>query len=56
MTLVAHHNKIDGAMKGWRFECFETEGIQIYCGDFFVLPTQVLKEISAVYDRASLVA
>jgi thiopurine S-methyltransferase len=38
------------------FECFETEGIQIYCGDFFVLPTQVLKEISAVYDRASLVA
>lgn len=24
MTLVAHHNKIDGSMKGWRFDCFET--------------------------------
>lgn len=38
------------------FELFESDGIQIYCGDFFALPVHVLNEISAVYDRASLVA
>ncbi len=38
------------------FELFESDGIQIYCGDFFALPSHVLNEISAVYDRASLVA
>jgi thiopurine S-methyltransferase len=38
------------------FDLFETDGIQIYCGDFFQFPTDVLSSIHAVYDRASLVA
>lgn len=35
---------------------FETDGIQIYCGDFFKLPADALRGVQAVYDRASLVA
>jgi thiopurine S-methyltransferase len=38
------------------FEVFEADGIQIYCGDFFKLPSDVLCDVKAVYDRASLVA
>lgn len=38
------------------FELFETDGIQIYCGDFFKLSAELLKGVHAVYDRASLVA
>lgn len=38
------------------FEHFETNGIEIYCGDFFKLPSDILTNIQAMYDRASLVA
>lgn len=38
------------------FECFEADGIRILCGDFFDLRREDLATISAVYDRASLVA
>ena len=38
------------------FELFETDGIQIYCGDFFKFPKDILRGIHALYDRASLVA
>jgi thiopurine S-methyltransferase len=38
------------------FKLFETDGIQIYCGDFFKLPSDILRCVQAVYDRASLVA
>jgi len=38
------------------FELWETEGIRIYQGDFFELSADVLTEIGAVYDRASLIA
>jgi thiopurine S-methyltransferase len=38
------------------FELFETDGIQIYCGDFFKFPKDILRGVYAVYDRASLVA
>lgn len=40
-----------GAMELW-----ESEGIRIYCGDFFDLGTADLAGVGAVYDRASLVA
>ena len=39
-----------------RFKVFETEGIRIYCGDFFDLTANDLFGVNAVYDRASLVA
>lgn len=39
-----------------KFECCEAEGIRILCGDFFDLNKTDMVKVSAVYDRASLVA
>lgn len=39
-----------------RFECYEADNISIQCGDFFNLKKDDLKDVSAVYDRASMVA
>lgn len=39
-----------------KFECCEADGIRILCGDFFDLSKEVMSEVRAVYDRASLVA
>ena len=39
-----------------KFDCCEAEGIRILCGDFFNLTKDDLAEVSAVYDRASLIA
>lgn len=38
------------------FRVYEAEGIRLYCGDFFDLTAADLAGVSAVYDRASLVA
>jgi thiopurine S-methyltransferase len=37
-------------------ERYEADGIRILCGDFFDLTKDDLKDVGAVYDRASLVA
>lgn len=42
--------------KSGKFETCEADGIRILCGDFFDLGKKDLAKISAVYDRASLVA
>ncbi len=39
-----------------QFECLESNGIQIWCGDIFDLTAEDLTKIQAVYDRAALVA
>lgn len=39
-----------------KFDCREADGIRILCGDFFDLGKEDLATVSAVYDRASLVA
>ncbi|MEI6068111.1 MAG: thiopurine S-methyltransferase [Methylococcaceae bacterium] len=39
-----------------KFSISETEGLSIYCGDFFDLNANDLTGTNAVYDRASLVA
>ncbi|TNC96336.1 MAG: thiopurine S-methyltransferase [Gallionellaceae bacterium] len=39
-----------------KFECCEADGIRILCGDFFDLGKEDVANVSAVYDRASLVA
>jgi thiopurine S-methyltransferase len=39
-----------------KFECCEADGIRILCGDFFDLSKVDMANVSAVYDRASLVA
>ena len=38
------------------FNRFTTQGITIYCGDFFDLTEQYLQEVFVVYDRAAMVA
>jgi thiopurine S-methyltransferase len=43
-------------VRAGEFTLFETDGIEIYCGDFFKLPADTLTGIKAIYDRASLVA
>jgi thiopurine S-methyltransferase len=39
-----------------KFSVSETNGLSIYCGDFFDLGANDLAGVNAVYDRASLVA
>lgn len=39
-----------------KFDRCETEGIRILCGDFFDLSSDDVANVSAVYDRASLIA
>ncbi len=38
------------------FEIWETEGIRLFCGDFFELSPELLGQPSVVYDRASMIA
>lgn len=38
------------------FILFESEGLQIWCGDYFKLPQTVWDRITGIYDRAALVA
>lgn len=39
-----------------RFECWADDDIRLLCGDLFDLEQNDLQEVTAVYDRASLVA
>ncbi|MGR8999201.1 MAG: thiopurine S-methyltransferase [Gammaproteobacteria bacterium] len=39
-----------------KFSVSETDGLRIFCGDFFELTANALAGVNAVYDRASLVA
>ena len=38
------------------FQLYECDGIRLYCGDFFDLTASHLAGVSAIYDRAALVA
>jgi thiopurine S-methyltransferase len=38
------------------FDAYEAEGLTLFCGDFFKLEPGLLAEVSAVYDRASLIS
>lgn len=37
-------------------ELWQSEKISLFCGDFFDLTTEILGQVDAVYDRASLIA
>ena len=39
-----------------QFVLYEGNGIILYCGDFFDLDSKHLKNVKAIYDRASLIA
>lgn len=38
------------------FKVFCSDRVSIWCGDFLQLPTEVLGQVDAVYDRAALIA
>ncbi len=38
------------------FEIWETEGIRLFCGDFFALTPELLGQPTVVFDRASMIA
>jgi len=38
------------------FECWQADGITLFCGDFFRLTAGQLERVAGVYDRASLIA
>jgi thiopurine S-methyltransferase len=39
-----------------KFDIFESPGLTVFCGDFFALTPTLLGPVSAIYDRAALVA
>ena len=39
-----------------KFILYEGTGIKLYCGDFFDLKSKHLENVTAIYDRASLIA
>jgi thiopurine S-methyltransferase len=43
-------------MRQGAFEHYETDGLAILCGNFFDLTPELLQDVTAVYDRASLIA
>src|SRR5687767_11388081 len=36
------------------FVIFESEVITLFCGDFFLLPAEIWKSITGIYDRAAI--
>jgi thiopurine S-methyltransferase len=48
--------KLPERVSGGGFDNFLADGICLACGDFFNLSKQDMAQVSAVYDRASLVA
>ena len=49
-NLSVEHHQI-GALEYW-----QSENISLFCGDFFDLTAEILGQVDAVYDRASLIA
>ena len=49
-NLTAKHKQIGN------LDCWQSENITLYCGDFFDLTSDILGQVDAVYDRASLIA
>ena len=39
-----------------KFDLYGRDGIKLYCGDFFDLNSKHLENVTAIYDRASLIA
>ncbi len=52
----SEHGLVPDIHHSGAFEIWETEGIRLFCGDFFDLTTELLGQPSVVYDRASMIA
>ena len=48
--LTTEHGQVGG------LELWQSEKISLFCGDFFDLTAEILGQVDAVYDRASLIA
>ncbi|MBL8567357.1 MAG: thiopurine S-methyltransferase [Hyphomicrobiaceae bacterium] len=55
-TFLKRHRVYHVAMEELGFRTYHGGRYQLWCGDFFATPADLLASISAVYDRASLVA
>ncbi|HKJ04576.1 MAG TPA: thiopurine S-methyltransferase [Geopsychrobacteraceae bacterium] len=52
-----HENEIEPKVETCGpFLCFRAEHLRLFCGDYFKLTAKVLGPVTAVYDRAALVA
>ena len=52
-----HENRLDFTITSvGGFDLYSTNNIEIYCGDFFSLPSKHLCDVKAVFDRKSLIA
>ena len=52
----AENNLTAEQQKVGNLDLWQSENISLFCGDFFDLTTNILGQIDAVYDRASLIA
>jgi thiopurine S-methyltransferase len=50
------HNLNYSIQKTDQFSIYRGDNITLYCGDYFELNSELLESVSAVYDRAALVA
>ncbi len=55
-TFLKRHRVYHVAMEELGFRTYHGGRYQLWCGDFFAAPADLLSSITAVYDRASLVA
>ena len=55
-SFFAEHGYVPVKCSRGEFDIFEADGIRLLCGDFFELTGADLKDVTSVYDRASLVA
>lgn len=55
-VFFSENNLVHQSEKRGEFVLYQGDRIQIWCGDFFRLPPAAWEGVSAVYDRAALVA
>lgn len=55
-AFFAENNLQASATKHGTASIYQTEGLRLYCGDFFRVTAENMAGVSAVFDRASLIA
>tara|TARA_R110000764_G_scaffold148809_1_gene236594 strand:- start:170 stop:835 length:666 start_codon:yes stop_codon:yes gene_type:complete len=55
-AFISEHQLASAWQQQGEFEVAAGEGFDLLCGDFFALTPDMLKNVSAVYDRAALIA
>ena len=55
-AFFAENNMHASVTKQGAFSIYQTEGLRFYCGDFFQMTSEDMTGVSAIFDRASLIA